>query len=122
MNEIPGTVAPAVARLRWVRKEDVNNCRVYEVQAPDGYLRALVSQDAAGPHGEILWHLSVTHWDHFKTPDRCPTWDELKHARYTLIQADVPMVIIFPRRRAKYVNIHDTCLHLWESLDTTVDQ
>jgi hypothetical protein len=58
-------------------------------------------------------------------PDRCPTWDELKHAAYRLVPADVPLVLVFPRRSTPpelYVNIAEYCLHLWESEDETIDR
>lgn len=58
----------------------------------------------------LKWHISVSR------PDRCPTWDELKQAKYSLLpgNVDVEMSIVFPRKTDDYVDIHKFCLHLWE--------
>jgi hypothetical protein len=120
---IPGTVSDAVRRANWQRLADrpavpgvMGTCRVYEAHVEDGTLRALVSQDQdpAGPVGKLLWHVSVSHRDKQDRPDRCPSWDELKHAAYRLVQADVPLVLILPRRTRPYVDLHPTTLHLWQ--------
>ncbi len=114
---IPGDLSPEAARIRWIRAKDdpLTGSRVYQADVDDGQLRALVSRDAAGKDGRLLWHLSVSHRDHEKTPDRLPSWDELKHAAYRLVQADIEMVLVFPRRSEKFVNLHPTTIHLWEA-------
>lgn len=61
----------------------------------------LVSHDV-GPK-----HISVS------AEGRYPTWDELASAR-DRFAPDVPMVMHFPTRD-EYVNVHETCLHLWEA-------
>lgn len=124
---MPGTFHESVKGLRWKRGADAvcpltyNTSRTYEAVGPDGFLRALVSQDdtSAGK----LWHLSVSHSSFERKPDRCPTWDELKHAKFSLVPVDVPMVLIFPRKNCPepYVNVHSTTLHLWESTDPNID-
>src|SRR5215471_4395308 len=86
---------------------------LYEEAGPGGRLKAILSRDEVAP-GRLLWHLSVSHTDPDGRPDRCPTWDELKSAKYQLVPDDVVMVLIFPRKKAEYVNVHSTCLHLWE--------
>jgi len=132
MIGIPGTLSPEAARIRWIRKADFLDpvshavCRVYHADVPDGFLVALLSRDLVPPEpGKLLWHLSVSHRDKANRPDRCPNWDELKHAFYRLVQEDVPFVLIFPRRTTPaemYVNIHETTLHLWESQEGGIDR
>ena len=75
----------------------------------NGLLQAVVSRDELQGEAQARWHISLAH------ADRVPTWDELKHGVYALIHDDVCMVLIFPRRTAPYVNIYDTCLHLYET-------
>jgi hypothetical protein len=118
---IPGTVSAEAKHLRWVKKREDSFdgvlLRHYEATTSDGILKACVSRDPAGKNGALLWHISISHRDRFDQPDRVPTWDEMKHAKYQLVSVDVCMVLIFPRKTATYVNLHDTCLHLWESED-----
>lgn len=121
---IPGSfVDEGTKRLRWHRMSDTQ--RSYQADLPGGgYLTAIVTRDAVSD-GKPLWHISVSLWAGPGKPgSRYPTWDELKHAYYTLIPDDVPMVLVFPRRSTPkhcYVDIAPTCLHLWESTDATVD-
>jgi len=121
---IPGTISPEARRIRWRRLDDLPTggpepARVYEADVADGSLLATVGREPAGRGGRLLWHVAVSHRDRQGKPDRCPSWDELKHAAYRLLQADVVLVLIFPRRSAAaeggYVDIAQTCLHLWES-------
>jgi hypothetical protein len=56
------------------------------------------------------WHLSIAH------PDRYPTWDEIREARYALVPNHVTMAMLLPPRQ-EYVNIHPHCFHLWEVRD-----
>jgi hypothetical protein len=113
MLGIPDTLSDSVKGIRWRGIPCPMGGKAYEAQVTDGLLIAVLSQDPC-PEG-LLWHLSVSYRDHAKKPDRCPTWDELKHAKYQLVQDDLCMVLIFPKRSAPYVNIHPTTLHLWES-------
>ncbi len=112
---IPGTLSPDVTHLRWIRHDDKPAGRTYRAETTTGLLWAIVSRDPAGVGGRVIWHISISHRDRDGNPNRVPTWDELKHAVYRLIPEDVCMVLIFPRRSAPYVNVYDTCLHLWES-------
>lgn len=115
---IPGSATGP--KLRFVRNLEGER-RLKEVAESmglaHGYLRAYTAGDmkvAVGHelYGEkwLKWHISVSR------PDRCPTWDELKQAKYSLLPAgvDVEMQIIFPRKAEDYVDIHQFCLHLWE--------
>lgn len=56
-------------------------------------------------HG--MHHLSISH------ANRLPTYDELKHVRYTLLKHVKYMAQIFPPTN-EFVNVHPYCLHLWE--------
>ena len=63
--------------------------------------------------GNYQWHLSISH------PDRYPTWDEIRDARYRFVPDHVTMVMfLFPR--AVYVNTYENCFHLWESNEKQV--
>jgi hypothetical protein len=113
---IPGSLSDEARRIRWIRHADMpDGARCYQAATPDGTLAAIVSRDRAGKGGKPLWHLSVSHRGPDDRPDRCPNWEELKHAAYRLIPEDVCLVLIFPRRSAPYVNHYETCLHLWQS-------
>jgi hypothetical protein len=72
----------------------------------DGTLRVLVS----GPEEreQIGWHISIS------CPDRNPTWEEQKKARYEFCPDDVYMVQILPPK-AEYVNRHPFCFHWHEA-------
>lgn len=74
-----------------------------------GQLKALVSRDPVKERGIIVkrWHLSISH------PDRYPTWDEIKEARYALLSRELTFAMIFPPP-SQYVNHHPNCFHLHE--------
>lgn len=113
---VPGTISEAARRIRWFRASNFPGGRTYLAEVPDGFLAAVVTRDEVAP-GKFLWHLSLSHRDKDDGPDRCPTWDELKVAWYQLVRTDKCGVLILPRKNAPapYVNIHDTCLHIWET-------
>lgn len=116
---IPGTIGEEARGLKWIRLTDHVAGRAYRADTRDGgSLLALVSQDPSGSNGRKLWHISVSHRNGNNHPDRVPTWDELKHAAYRLIQADVGLVLVFPKRSEPYVDIHPTTLHLYEEEDS----
>lgn len=76
----------------------------------DGNLTAVRSLDPAG------WHLSVSHTPRRahgsqRAAQRYPTWDELAHARYELLPADIDVVMHLPPPE-DYLAVHDTCFHL----------
>lgn len=66
-----------------------------------GGLLAIVSRE------DGRWHVSVSH------PKRYPTWDEMASARERFTPDEVTMAMLLPPR-GEYVNLHSTCLHLWE--------
>lgn len=49
-----------------------------------------------------------------------PSYDDLADVKRTFVTDDVQAVQIFPRR-ARHVNIHAYCLHLWACLDPDGD-
>jgi len=51
------------------------------------------------------WHMSTAH------PDRYPTWDEIKTARYQLLPQDITMAMLLPPP-GEFVNVHNNCFHL----------
>ena len=53
------------------------------------------------------WHFSISH------PNRYPTWDEQKQARYQLCPAEITMASYLPPM-SEFVNIHENCFHWWE--------
>lgn len=75
----------------------------------NGPLKVIISRD---PPGE-RWHLSISH------PQRYPTWDEIKRARYEFIPDAVTMAMMLPPK-AEYVNVHQNCFHLHEWRDREV--
>ena len=66
-----------------------------------GVVRVLVGIEPAG------WHMSIS------TPNRYPTWDEIKQARYDFVPDEVTMAMILPPK-SEYVNLHNFCFHLHE--------
>lgn len=56
-------------------------------------------------------------WHHVSTAraDRMPTWDEVRAIKEAFI-GDREAYIVFPPK-ARYVNLHRFCLHLWACLD-----
>jgi hypothetical protein len=66
-----------------------------------GRCRIIVSQQLAG------WHLSIS------KPDKLPTWEEVRDARYALVPDEATMALLLPPS-AEYVNVHEFCLQLYE--------
>lgn len=122
---IPGSISDEAKRIKWMRGKDLllptGEARSYVADLPDGMLLAVVAQEEV-KLGKKLWHISVSHRDNSGSPDRVPSYDECKTAIYRLVQADVCMVLIFPRRSAKFVDIASTCLHFWESTEEDLDR
>lgn len=71
-----------------------------------------LGHEPLGPNGELRWHLSIS------CPDRHPSWDEIKTARYRLLGPDTTMAMILPRA-AEYVNLpqQDHVMQLHELVD-----
>lgn len=73
---------------------------VGDVYRADG-LTAIASIEPTGAHISI------------SAPGRYPTWDEIASIKERVFP-ELPMVMALPPR-AEYVNIHTTCLHIWEA-------
>ncbi len=98
----------ATERIREVRVPGMELLACYQRSVHDGLLRAIHTLDD-GKH-----HLSVSFVGR-RGASRYPTWDELAHARYVLLDVDLDMVMHLPPPTT-YVAIHDTTFHLHEAL------
>ena len=76
-------------------------CVLPDTNAYDGSTGCYALVSRTGPK-----HISVS------AKRRYPTWDELASARDRFVPG-VRMVMHFPTAD-EYVNVHETCLHLWE--------
>lgn len=74
-----------------------------------GECRMILGREPLSVEGELRWHLSISH------PDRHPTWDEIKTARYRLCGPHLCMAMILPPVE-QYVNVpqQDHVFHLHE--------
>lgn len=84
--------------------------KLKEVPAPDLLQRAYRGPNglfviASREHG--IWHISAS------TPDRYPTWDELRDVCWAL-KPGLSFSITVPYKDSPYVNFHEHCIHLWE--------
>ena len=75
-----------------------------------GSCTIMLGHEPSWATGELRWHLTISH------PDRHPTWDEIKTARYRLCGPDTVMAMILPPA-AQYVNVEDHVMQLWEIAD-----
>ena len=93
----------ALTEPAWVDcgPEPLTNGRIFAALG----LAAIVTRDPTdrGP----VWHISVT------ATGRYPTWDELASI-HDRVCPHVAMVMHLPPR-AEHVNVHPTCLHLWDA-------
>ena len=88
--------------------EHVRGLAVYRL----GECSIIMARERAGLSGEWLWHLSLAH------PERHPTWDEIKTARYRLLPGHLTFGMLLPPPEM-YVNVpsQDHVFHLWEITD-----
>jgi hypothetical protein len=108
----------AVSRVEWHRiappdiiKDMHPGTRGYLRYVGDGHLSVLVGREVAPGYPGPMWHLSISH------ADRYPEWDEIVEARYRFIPDQVRVAQLLPPR-AEWVNLHPTCMHLWEIGET----
>lgn len=77
-----------------------------------GECNILLGREPGGIHGELRWHLTIS------CPDRHPSWDEIKTARYRLLGPDTVVAMVLPQAE-HYVNVpaQDHVMQLWEIVD-----
>lgn len=95
--------------------------RAWQLDVYDGHLSVFVGREPADMENggrRILWHLSISHRTNEACPQpgRYPTWDEIREARERFIPDEVTVAMLLPPK-AEYVNVHDTCFHLWQITD-----
>ena len=107
---------------KWVRvdpgpimKASFPGTRAWQRDAGDGHLTVFVGREPHEDFDRPLWHLSISHCtnDHPAKPGRYPDWDEITEAWYRFIPDEVRVAMLLPPR-AEWVNVHETCFHLWE--------
>jgi hypothetical protein len=111
---IPGTHEPGFVESEIVEDERGSTVmqRALGVEAHVfrmGECTIILGREPGGVHGEERWHLTIS------CPDRHPSWDEIKTARYRLLGPDVVMAMVLPQPRF-YVNVpeQDHVMQLWE--------
>jgi hypothetical protein len=123
LTEIPGTHEPGFVppRLERVPVDErtrrlVHGC-MRERKLPLelwrlGECNIIIGREPEGINGEERWHLSISH------PERHPSWDEIKTARYRLLPLDRAFAMILPPPEF-YVNVpaQDHVFHLHEIED-----
>lgn len=77
-----------------------------------GECNVLLGREPGGVHGELRWHLTIS------CPDRHPSWDEIKTARYRLLGPDTVIAMVLPPV-SDYVNVEsqDHVFQLWQIND-----
>jgi hypothetical protein len=107
----PWVAAPMDSHVRRILLDaGATEVALFDRQVHDGMLRAIRSVDPP----ENLWHLSVSHTQRRRRgAPRYPTWDELAHARYELLPANIEVVMHLPPPD-EFVDLHDTTFHLHE--------
>jgi adenylosuccinate synthase len=82
--------------------------RVYRM----GACNIFIAREPAAVDGSMLWHLTISRMD------RHPTWDEIKAARYWLLDETLTFGMLLPPP-ANYINVpaQDHVFHLWEIRD-----
>jgi len=77
-----------------------------------GECNILLGHEPQGVNGELRWHLTIS------CPDRHPSWDEIKTARYRLLGPDTVIAMILPPAK-DYVNVasQDHVFQLWQIED-----
>lgn len=103
----------------WVREREFEReklprgARAYTKElSPMSRLVVLVAKEQHMPGGRVGWHLSISHRTK-DGPGRYPTWDEIVEARYRFMPGGINVAMMLPPRE-QYVNLHETCFHLWE--------
>jgi len=119
-GEIPGSHEPGFVEQPLVEVETPEEIKAMHFAHGSRYLAVFEMGDAhiilghepEGPGKQLRWHLTIS------CPDRHPTWDEIKTARYRLGGPDMVMAMVLPRPE-DYVNIdaQDHVFQLWQLVD-----
>lgn len=77
-----------------------------------GQAMIFVAREPLGPQGEMRWHLSISR------PNRHPSWDDLKAARYRLLPPELTFAVLLPPPE-RYINVpaQDHVFHVHEVKD-----
>ena len=90
-----------VALALYGSEGDEYNGLFTNVPLPSGAKATIIASNGGG------WeHVSVS------IKGRCPRWQEMCYVK-DLIFDNEEEVVQFHPKKSEYVNIHDTCLHLW---------
>lgn len=134
MSRVPPTLGPKKARI-WMGAIPGTHERgfveepIVELAVPDevrrmvhgprrdlplhrfgmGECNIMLGHEPSWATGEQRWHLTIS------CPDRHPSWDEIKTARYRLCGPDTVMAMVLPPADL-YVNVEsqDHVMQLWE--------
>ncbi len=81
-----------------------------------GGAKIILAREPAGKDGAMLWHLSISR------PNRHPSWDDIKAARYRLLPHNLDFAVLLPPP-GDYVNVpeQDHVFHVWEIVDVRRD-
>ena len=95
----------------------VPGCETWQKDLKDGHLTVIVGREPDG------WHLSISHRTNHVKPrsGRYPRWGEIREARYRFVPDGVSMGMILPPVE-EYVNVAETCFHLWELHDLPITE
>lgn len=89
------------------------NWGFFVVERPTGTLR-VIATDGVDIDGYGWEHVSVS------LASRCPTWEEMSFVK-RLFWADDETVLEFHPPKTKYVNLAETCLHLWRKVGVNAE-
>lgn len=106
--EQPIDELPVPAEIR--RMIGTDHAELYRFRM--GECNILLGREPGGVNGEQRWHLTIS------CPDRHPSWDEIKTARYRLLGPDTVIAMILPPPEF-YVNVpsQDHVFQLWQIED-----
>jgi hypothetical protein len=118
MSVIPGTFEPGFVEQRIIERAVPQPLRVLNPHSRGlkvfdmGECSIMKARESAGVNLESLWHLSIS------CRDRHPTWDEIKTARYRLLDPTLCFGMLLPPPEF-YINVpaQDHVFHLWEVTD-----
>ena len=88
--------------MKYTYRGRLGDAKVYTYGKCQVLLSGPVEREAIG------WHFSIAH------PERNPTWEEQREARYELCPPEIYMVSILPPK-SQYVNLHKFCFHWHEA-------